>query len=73
MVWDNSKEFVGSTPTAPFAKLGLYINSLEVVNGVKVGLLRERGLSNLSYHLVPCRVHLAPPTYSATCNVIAVV
>jgi hypothetical protein len=36
VAWDNSKEFVGSTPTAPFAKLALYIGSMEVANGVKV-------------------------------------
>ena len=36
VVWDAGREFVGSTPTAPFAKLALFVGSLDVPNGVKV-------------------------------------
>lgn len=36
VIWDNGKEFVGSTPTAPFAKLALFIGSLEVTRGLQV-------------------------------------
>ncbi len=35
--WDSNMEpFVGSTPTAPFAKLALHLGKNDVVSGVKV-------------------------------------
>jgi hypothetical protein len=36
VVWDNGKEFAGSTPTAPYALLALFIGSMEVTSGIQV-------------------------------------
>lgn len=41
VIWDNGKEFLGSTPTAPFAKFALFIGTLDVTNGIKVRALHE--------------------------------
>ena len=34
--WEGGRECVGSTPTAPFAKLARFVGSLDVANGIKV-------------------------------------
>lgn len=46
VVWDSGKEFVGNTPTAPFAKLALFIGTLDVTNGIMVSFFKFPNASN---------------------------
>ena len=51
LVWDAGREFVGSTPTAPFAKLALFMGSLDVPNGVKVSRMISSSSNHATNHI----------------------
>ncbi|KAK9909597.1 hypothetical protein WJX75_004735 [Coccomyxa subellipsoidea] len=56
VVWDSGKEFVGNTPTAPFAKLALFIGTLDVTNGIMAF-----GFNHPVVQLVLCRSQQTQP------------
>ena len=58
VVWDSGKEFVGNTPTAPFAKLALFIGTLDVTNGIMASFLKIHQTAIRSIVVRCSRVHI---------------